>query len=608
MLKAPIKSEFIVQETEPKNPISDNYTYSKSERAAISPLSRGGASAQFIPFRKFANKRIFDILFFAIIISTLFCSVLPAADPFLAGGEREQVKESPKAYLRQTDFYIPYQLNNESDANSTLNLYVSKDLGVNWELFKALIPANESGTNARQFNVRVGADGEYWFAIRPSRVENRTNPPLGNHPDVRIIVDTNPPQIKIETQKTGADKITVYWTMTDRNPATETVKFYQRYSETSNWEPIPLNPRAVVAFNAANGNSGINGQFTVQTPNGISMIYLKGEASDRAKTPTVVLWNIPVDAVNSALPGSARQPVAGSPNMVGGEFKSAFIDSAAGSGVSYPSPAANVQPSNTLPSDYSSAPSWSAIREGDLPYNNGANSAYQRPGDTNLTSSRSNFPLPSRAPVDFSRAMIINKPQFDLDYEITSVGRSGIGSVELWVTKTQGANWSVLATDTDNITPISVELPGDGVYGLKLVIKNGAGLGGRNPLPGETPASWVILDRTPPTGELKSADIRVDSNIPQMRLRWASSDEYPSPTPVAMYWSRDGQAPWNLIADQLAPAGDYLWTMPNDVPARIIIKMEIQDKAGNSGTYTSPPIAADASSPAGFIRDIRPTE
>ena len=529
------------------------------------------------------------------ILSAIFALLSPglfAADPFLAGGARAGSQEAPKAYLSQNEFYIPYQLNDESDANSPLNLYVSKNMGQTWELYKSLVPANEMTNGARQFNIRVGSDGEYWFAIRPSRIENSPTPNIGPRPDLRIVVDTTAPTLKIETQKTGDDKLTIYWTLSDRNPNPETVRFYQRYSETADWSPITLNPRAMVMFNNPDGGSGATGQFTVQVSRGIYQLYIRGEAQDKAKIPTVVLWNVPLTggAGNAFLPGSARQNVVGTDALARGEFRSAFLNP---SGDSAETQSGSGSPAPIPPSG--SVPEWSAVRDNP-----------PLPGANNLAAStRVQRPiLPRSVPADFSTAKIINKTRFDLDYEITSVGRSGIGVVELWATRNRGADWYLLAKDNDNITPIAVEVSEDGVYGLKLVVENGAGLGGRRPIPGEAPSAWLVLDRTAPVGELKSAEIRVDSSVPQMRLHWVCSDGYPSPTPVALYWSRDGQEPWSLIADQLPAVGDYLWTMPNDVPARIIIKMEMQDKAGNVNTHTSNPIAADAFSPQGYIRGI----
>lgn len=531
-----------------------------------------------------------NISILSVIFTIIFVNLESyAADPFLAGGSRPAQQGGSIAYLSQNDFYIPYQLNDESDARAPLNLYVSKNRGQTWTLYKSLIPANETTNGVRQFNVRVGADGEYWFAIRTSRVENSPTPNLGPNPNLRVVVDTTAPTLKIESQKTGEDKLTIYWTLTDRNPNAETVRFYQRYSETADWTPITLNPRAMVMFNNPDGTAGATGQFTVQVSRGIAQLYIRGEAQDKAKIPTVVLWNVPVTGTNSYLPGTARQNIVGTDVLARGDFRSAFLNPAADNvSASGGQNAASVPPTGST----GAAPEWSAFRD---------NGAVPAPS----TTARVQRPIQPRSiPADFSTAKIINKTHFDLDYDITAVGSSGIGTVEIWATRNRGADWYLLAKDNDTITPVAIDISEDGVYGLKLAMENGSGLGAFRPLPGEAPSAWLVLDRTAPTGELKSAEIRVNTTLPQMRLHWVCTDDYPSQTPVALYWSRDGQEPWSLIADQLPPVGDYLWTMPNDVPARIIIKMEMQDKAGNVSTHISKPIATDAFSPQGYIRGI----
>lgn len=524
---------------------------------------------------------IFSVLIVVIYEIFSLYSIAFGNDPFLAGGNRA-AQDVQKTYLRQNDFYIPYKLNDESDAQAPLNLYCSKNLGRSWELFKSLIPANEPN-GARQFNIRVDADGEYWFIILPSRIENSPNPNLGYRPHLRIVVDTMAPILKIETQKTDNDKITIFWTMTDRNPSVDSVRFFQRYSETADWSEINLNSKSVVLFNNPDGASGATGQFTVQVSHGVYQLFIKGEAYDKAKIPTVTLWTVSMTGTNVVLPGTAVQQGVGTDALGRGEFKSAFLNPETGS--ASPSSAEN----SPTPITPGGSIGWSA----------------NRPGTPNPARGERSILSPRTV---VSSLKVINKPHFDLDYDITAVGHSGVGAVEVWATRNHGTDWFQLAKDNDNITPVAIDLTEDGIYGLKLVLENGAGIRGGRPRPGETPSSWLVLDRTAPTGELTSAEIRVDSNIPQMRLRWGCTDEYPSQTPVALYWSRDGQEPWSLIADQLPAVGDYLWTMPNDVPARIVIKMEMQDRAGNISTHISRPIAADAFVPQGYIRGIHTTE
>src|SRR5262249_32537847 len=93
---------------------------------------------------------------------------------------------------------------------------------------------------------------------------------------------------------------------------------------------------------------------------------------------------------------------------------------------------------------------------------------------------------------------VTNKKQFALDYEVTEGSRSKLKSVELWVTQDGGQRWSYLCDDPDLQSPILVDLPKEGVYGLRLVLRSAAGLSYGPPQPGDLPEFLVEIDRTPP--------------------------------------------------------------------------------------------------------------
>lgn len=78
----------------------------------------------------------------------------------------------------------------------------------------------------------------------------------------------------------------------------------------------------------------------------------------------------------------------------------------------------------------------------------------------------------------------VNHPEVVLKYELVKVGKSGIGTVELWWTRNDGQSWELYAVDPDSKgstqngeQQATVELPGEGVYGFNLVVKSRAGLG-----------------------------------------------------------------------------------------------------------------------------------
>src|SRR4029077_6326033 len=85
------------------------------------------------------------------------------------------------------------------------------------------------------------------------------------------------------------------------------------------------------------------------------------------------------------------------------------------------------------------------------------------------------------------RPRMVNSRSFDLDYDIDGIGPSGIAKVELWGTRDGGRNWASFRLDNDNRSPIHTTVDGEGLYGFRMVVQSGNGLGGRAPQAGDSP-------------------------------------------------------------------------------------------------------------------------
>ena len=70
---------------------------------------------------------------------------------------------------------------------------------------------------------------------------------------------------------------------------------------------------------------------------------------------------------------------------------------------------------------------------------------------------------------------MVDSRTFELEYEIESVGASGVAKVELWGTLDGGRTWSVYGVDADQRSPLPVRVEHEGIYGFRIVIvgKNG---------------------------------------------------------------------------------------------------------------------------------------
>src|SRR4029077_13068468 len=101
------------------------------------------------------------------------------------------------------------------------------------------------------------------------------------------------------------------------------------------------------------------------------------------------------------------------------------------------------------------------------------------------------------APVNIQ---VVGSPQVFLNYVVdqATIGASGVGKMEIYASRDRGQSWQKVAEEKQLKNPAEVVLPGEGVFGLKLVASNGRGFGAQSPRPGESSDWWVEVDTTEP--------------------------------------------------------------------------------------------------------------
>ncbi len=205
------------------------------------------------------------------------------------------------------------------------------------------------------------------------------------------------------------------------------------------------------------------------------------------------------------------------------------------------------------------------------------------------------------------RPRMVNSKVFELEYDVDSVGPSGIGRVELWGTQDGGKSWRRFATDSDNRSPLPVQVDGEGMYGFRVAVSNGAGLGGKPPMSGDAPDLWLGVDLTKPTARIISAQHGAEAETGQLVIAWQADDQLLAPRPVSLSFSANATGPWTPIASGLENTGRYAWPMDGRLPAQIFLRLEVRDEAGNVAEYQAPqPVAVDQSRPTARVRGIRP--
>jgi hypothetical protein len=178
--------------------------------------------------------------------------------------------------------------------------------------------------------------------------------------------------------------------------------------------------------------------------------------------------------------------------------------------------------------------------------------------------------------------------------------------VELWSTRDAGVTWQRAAVDDDATSPINVVLPAAGLYGFRLeIVPDLPGAGG-GPRPGDPAESWIGIDEEPPYVELLSAARVAEGESGAILIRYTSRDQLAAPKTARLLFSPNPEGPWATIATDLDNQGEYHWQPDRSTPARVYLRIEVSDVAGNVGSAgCQEPVLVTASRVVGRLGGLR---
>jgi hypothetical protein len=195
-----------------------------------------------------------------------------------------------------------------------------------------------------------------------------------------------------------------------------------------------------------------------------------------------------------------------------------------------------------------------------------------------------------------SHHQLINSPRASIDYRIDQVGPSGIGKVDIWLTADDGHTWQRYGEDSDHRSPAEINLPGEGVFGVRLVVTNGNGFGGRAPVAGDPPHNVIEVDLTKPFVQLREIEPVGPSGT--VDIRWTASDKNLGAEPVNLYYAPGREGPWLPVATSLKNEGLYRWSFPRNGISQFFVRLEVTDLAGNvNRCETQAPVVLDTTEP-----------
>jgi hypothetical protein len=519
-----------------------------------------------------------------------------------------------------------------ADEISEMILYVSTNEGRDWA------PASRISAGKTDFVFFATRDGPHWFRVAYVNKAGKQDPDeksiLTLPAEWIMVFDRRQPVIRsIQAQRQG-DEVQVKWEIDEENPDPKGFRLeYQAKGGADSWTPIPA------AFAPA-------GQARVRPGNNLALVVrltMRDLANNQSYAQTEIAGDIATTSFNSGntsaiLPGPGQigatptlpVQIPIQPPVVKPEQPFKFP----------PMPTQDVLNHNVQsigpPKDMGAVAPPPPL--GPLPpiggiENIGAGLPPYRekvlPKATVIADSRVQAPIEGHAydpPADAGPAttarghklpdlIYVNDHHVTLEYELKRVGPSGVGGIEIWLTKNDGASWEPYAKANDaggedvvgrqkrtfefldkNDRPFA-----DGIFGLTLVVKNRAGLS-REPRPGDVPEMRIEIDSQKPLAILyqPSADPQNPENV---LLKWTARDKNLAPAPIQLEYAEKPEGPWRPIKLDLENkgryagssvtinngvaavkeviTGDYSWKVPSPFPVQVYLRIRVRDKAGN---------------------------
>ena len=518
-----------------------------------------------------------------------------------AGGLPELIR------TKHRTFAIPFRLPKSQDPDATaaaerVLLHVSKDLGGSWD------QAGETSPTTGSFSYTADVDGEYWFRLRAVDRKGRTRG--GEGPDMRVLVDAAGPRLTARVWKGVDGEIVCRYAAVDDSINVESLKVEYRGAGAQGWKTL-----AAEGILARESPAHLVGEEIWWAGEKVESLAVKITVTDSSGNQTVKQFTL--EATDPRIDQAALATELGVPPLPYQE------ESPATYATTEPSSAA-IAASPTADAGGPSSPGWRQETaewrsDGGQPRAGGTAARGQSvlvkrsleapagvtsppaPAAMSGISAAGSGGLEYRGkPLHLSRSR-----RFQWDYELPPTPSPTTPlRAELWSTRDGGVTWQRTAADDDGRSPIQVELPAAGLYGFRLEFTTGNAQGPRS---GDSPESWVGIDEEPPQVELIEVASDAADTQAALVIRYAARDPLLAPNGTRILYSPNADGPWATIASGRDNQGEHRWQPDQGVPARVFVRIEVTDAAGNTGSATSAEAVAIAQSKfTGRLGGLRP--
>jgi hypothetical protein len=558
---------------------------------------------------------------------TLARGILPllAVAATLLAGDRARAQAEPH-YWRQRIFFVPYQPNLQdprAGKAEKIQLLVRDQAG-QWAVLQ------EAEPQVRGFSYHAANDGEYAFALRLVDRRGEFWPEVITQPLLRIQVDTQPPSLQLVASLDSTGQVVIRYEARDLKLKPETLRL-EAQAEGGAWERVALGPPEVsrtdqltgqaawrppvvgrsTRFRASIDDAAGNSQTAAAdgsligpvldpsagpqlAPPGIGLGGAESQASrpfnSAASTPLEwpsndTLASSGPPSPNASVVGGASDPFAAPRNDAAGRTSAQFA-----ADVAAPSLLGPDAGNNAAAAPVAGNEAWST-RAASVPTVSGTGA-----------SAGASAAGPEAMPW-------VNSTTFDVDYDIQTVGPWGVSKVELWGTRDGGREWISLGVDNDNRSPMRVNVPGEGVYGFRIVVDGGNGAAAPPPRAGDQPELSVGVDLAGPRAALSGAEVGRGPLVGHLVIRWEAADDRLAARPTGLFYSATAEGPWMTIATDLDNSGEYAWRLGREAPPRVFLRLEVRDIAGNVAVQqTEAAVELNLPLPTGRLRNVRPVQ
>jgi hypothetical protein len=539
------------------------------------------------------------VLGLGLALGPVLALVAPHATAADSAPKRTQ--RVPMVYHKSRSFRIPFNVEAADRPRlKEIQLFSSADLGFHYEMASRTTPDRPA------FTFRAPRDGEYWFTVRTVDAKGNLYPADDDapiEPSMKVVVDTTKPVLLIEPDGRRGSLAAVRWEVKDPNLDLKSLVLEYQVDGGKDWRNVPITRPTLIG--SESWDAGTADALRVR-------MAVSDKAGNAAESMIDLSDGTPMQ------PGMASAPAS--------EFGGAPPISRISSGPDTPKdmdPFPPIEPFPTANPNPPPAPVNPPTSITPAPESNPPEPAPSRnPGDpfrgggivtgAETAAGQTAGPASDAAADDAQcKTMLLDRPQFPLQYAVDDAGPSGPASVELWVTRNNGRTWAKKADDPDRVSPFPVDLGGEGTFGLRVVARSATGQGDAAPVPGDPPHLTVDIDTTAPTVQMQAPILGLNQHAGKLAILWRASDLHFGAKPVTILWRPDEpNSQWQPIAGPTENTGKLIWTIPANLPAKIHVRVEAVDDAGNRGfaeTAEGSPVLIDRSKPKSRIIGLDPS-